>query len=35
MLAKDFPEIRTIASKLFHGEFAYVQEFEVAKGWDS
>ena len=31
MLAKDFPEIRTIASNYFTGEFAYVQEFEVAK----
>ena len=31
MLAKDFPQIRTIASNYFTGEFAYVQEFEVAE----
>ena len=31
MLAKDFPEIRAIASNYFTGEYAYVQEFEVAK----
>ena len=31
MLAKEFPQIRTIASNYFTGEFAYVQEFEVAE----
>ena len=31
MIAKDFPEIRTIASNYFTGEFSYVQEFEVAE----
>ena len=31
MLAEDFPQIRTIASNYFTGEFAYVQEFEVAE----
>lgn len=31
MLAKDFPQIRTIASNYFTSEFAYVQEFEVAE----
>ena len=31
MLAKDFPEIKTIASNYFQGDFAYVQEFEVAE----
>lgn len=31
MLAKDFPQIRTIASNYFTGGFAYVQEFEVAE----
>ena len=31
MLARDFPQIRTIASNYFTGEFAYVQEFEVAE----
>ena len=31
MLAKDFPQIRTIASNYFTSEFAYMQEFEVAE----
>ena len=31
MLAKEFPQIRTIASNYFTGGFAYVQEFEVAE----
>lgn len=31
VIAKDFPEIRTIASNYFTGEFSYVQEFEVAE----
>lgn len=31
MLAKEFPQIRTIASNYFTSEFAYVQEFEVAE----
>lgn len=31
MLAEDFPQIRTISSNYFTGEFAYVQEFEVAE----
>lgn len=31
MLAKDFPQIRTIASNYFISEFAYMQEFEVAE----
>lgn len=31
MLTKDFPEIKTIASNYFQGDFAYVQEFEVAE----
>ena len=31
MLAENFPQIRTIASNYFTGEFAYVQEFEVAE----
>ena len=31
MLVKKFPEIRTIASNYFPGEYAYVQEFEVAE----
>ena len=31
MLAKDFPEIKTIASNYFQGDFSYVQEFEVAE----
>ena len=30
MLAEKFPEIRTIASNYFPGEYAYVQEFETA-----
>ena len=30
MLAEKFPEIRTIASNYFSGEYAYVQEFETA-----
>ncbi|MDO5408037.1 MAG: DUF2194 domain-containing protein [Eubacteriales bacterium] len=30
ILARDFPQIRTVASNYFSGEFAYVQEFEVA-----
>ena len=31
MLAEKFPEIKTIASNYFTGEFSYVQEFEVAE----
>ena len=31
LLASKYPEIRTIASNYFTGEFAYVQEFEVAE----
>ncbi len=31
MLAKEFPEIRTIASNYYAGEMAYTQEFEVAE----
>lgn len=31
LLAEEFPHIRTIASNYFPGEFAYEQEFEVAK----
>ena len=31
MLATEFPEIKTIASTYFPGEFGYVQEFEVAE----
>lgn len=31
LLATEFPEIRTIASNYFTGEYAYVQEFEVAE----
>lgn len=31
MLAEEFPQIRTIASNYFSGEFSYTQEFEVAK----
>lgn len=31
MLAKEFPEIKTIASTYFSGEYGYVQEFEVAE----
>lgn len=30
LLASKYPEIRTIASNYFTGDFAYVQEFEVA-----
>ena len=30
LLASKYPQIRTIASNYFPGEFAYVQEFEVA-----
>ena len=30
LLASKYPQIRTIASNYFTGEFAYVQEFEVA-----
>ncbi|MDO5416484.1 MAG: DUF2194 domain-containing protein [Lachnospiraceae bacterium] len=31
LLAERFPDIRTVASNYFPGEFAYVQEFEVAE----
>lgn len=31
MLEEEFPQIRTIASNYFSGEFSYTQEFEVAK----
>lgn len=31
MLKEEFPEIKTVASNYFTGEFAYVQEFEVAE----
>lgn len=30
MIAEEFPQIKTIASNYFAGEFAYVQEFETA-----
>lgn len=30
MIAEEFPEIKTIASNYFSGEYAYVQEFETA-----
>ncbi len=30
MLAQKFPQIKTIASNYFPGEYAYVQEFETA-----
>ena len=32
LLEEKFPEIRSIASNYFSGEFAYVQEFETADG---
>lgn len=31
MLANEFPQVKTIASNYFAGEYAYVQEFEVAE----